>query len=106
MYYSCKNCVKEQNCFKPMRFRFGFCETDFEQKPKVQEQSEGMTWKQLSGTEWEAKGKYGVFKIERACGKFWARYASSDTAFKMPPKDKLSEAKDMCERNANWEDVV
>ena len=88
-----------------MRFRFGFCETSFEPKEKDQPRT-GMQWVQLSSTEWEARGKYGVFNVKRAGGKFWPRYASSDTAFKMPPTDKLSSAKEMCERNANWEDAA
>ncbi len=35
MYYAYKNCVKEQSCFNPMQHRFGFCETEFEEKPKA-----------------------------------------------------------------------
>ena len=106
MYYSCKNCVKSGTCFKPMRFKFGFCETDFEPIPKKPVGSDGMKWTQISSNEWEARGKFGVFNVKRAKGKWWAHYASADTAFKMPPKGKLIEAKEMCEDNANWETAV
>lgn len=103
MYYACKNCAKSGNCFSAMRLKFGFCEKDFTPKnepvPLV-----GMQWKQLSSTSWEAVGRFGKFLIERSGGKFWARYSSSDTAFKMPPRSRLSEAKDFCERNEYWEE--
>lgn len=70
------------------------------------DEKDSMQWKQLSLTIWEAVGKYGKFRIEHSRGKFWSHYASNDTAFKMPPKAELSEAKAMRERNTNWEDVV
>lgn len=65
-----------------------------------------MVWKQLSSTKWEAVGKYGKFLIERGGGKFWSCYASEDTLQKLHPTNKLSEAKDRCERHPNWEDAV
>ena len=104
MYGKCKDCAKMMICWKPVGVRFGFCETDFVPKEKPQPPSvDGMQWKALSSTVWEAEGKFGKFRIERAKGKFWSRYASADTAFKMPPKAKLSEAKEMCENNDYWE---
>lgn len=107
MYGKCKDCAKLLRCHKPTGYRFGFCETDFEPKVKPEPASTtGMSWKQLSSTEWEAKGKFGIFRIERSGGKFWSRYASEDTSFKMPPKTKLSVAKTMCEGNENWEATV
>lgn len=65
-----------------------------------------MQWKQLSSTEWEAVGKYGKFRIERARGKYWSFYASEDTLHRLRPTDKLSEAKDKCERHSCWECAV
>lgn len=108
MYGRCSNCVKNLSCFKPSGMRFGFCETDFEPKEKPQEASDGggMKWKQLSSTVWEAEGKYGKFRIERSRGLFWVLYASDGPIQKFRPKKKLSEAKDFCERNENWEDAV
>ena len=72
----------------------------------VKEPSAGMSWAQLNSTEWYAKGKDGMFLIERRGDKFWAHYYSEDCAFKMPPKSKLSEAKEMCENNEYWEYAV
>ncbi len=108
MYGKCKNCAKQMSCHKPTGYNFGFCETDFEPKERPQEQSAqvGMTWKQLSSTVWEAEGKYGKFRIERSRGLFWAVYASEDFLQKYRPKQKLSEAKDFCERSTYWEDAV
>ena len=65
-----------------------------------------MQWKQLSSTVWEAVGKYGKFRIERSCGKFWAQYASEDTPINFRPKANLSEAKDFCERSPYWEEAA
>ena len=108
MYGKCKDCAKQMSCWKPVGVRFGFCETDFEPKvkPQVPSSGSGMKWKQLSSSVWEAEGKYGKFRIERSRGLFWALYASEDTLQKFRPKQKLSEAKDFCERNENWEDAV
>lgn len=105
MYGKCKNCARLFSCPRPRNLKFGFCETDFEPKEKAGQPKlrKGMQWKQISSTEWEAEGEDGKFRIERSRGKFWARYASNDTAFKMPPKDKLSQAKEMCENNDYWE---
>lgn len=108
MYGKCKDCAKLLICWKEVGMRFGFCETDFVPKGTPQETpaGSGMKWKQLSSTVWEAVGKYGKFRIERSRGLFWALYASEDTLQKFRPKQKLSEAKDFCERNENWEDAV
>lgn len=101
MYGKCKNCARLFSCPRPRNLKFGFCETDFEPKQKAEQPAprKGMQWKQLSSSVWEAEGEDG----KRSRGKFWARCASSDTAFKMPPKDKLSGAKEMCENNDYWE---
>ena len=108
MYGKCKDCAKLFSCHKSVGYKFGFCETDFEPKEKPQATSAGggMKWKQLSSTVWEADGKYGKFRIERSRGLFWPRYSSDDTLQKFRPKQKLSKAKDFCERNENWEDTV
>lgn len=66
----------------------------------------GMQWKQLSSSVWEAEGRDGKFRIEHSKGKFWAVYASESAPIKFRPKDKLSEAKDFCERSTYWEDAV
>lgn len=63
----------------------------------------GMEWVALKSTQWEAKGKDGVFVIERRGGKFWSYYSSADTHIKLRPKDKLEEAKEMCENSEYWE---
>ena len=68
--------------------------------------SAGMSWAQPKSTMWVAEGKGGKFVIERSRGKFWAHYFSEDCAFKMPPKSKLSEAKEMCENNDYWETAL
>lgn len=66
-----------------------------------------MIWKKLSNKEWRAVGERGTFFIERSCGLYWARYIlkSGFTAFRMPPKRRVSEAKAMCEENAHWEET-
>lgn len=106
MYGKCAKCNKLFSCNKPMKLKFGFCETDFEPKEQAAEPLKGMQWKQLSSTEWEAEGRFGKFRIERSRGKFWASYAYEDGRINFRPKSKLSEAKDFCERNENWEDAV
>ena len=108
MYGKCKDCAKVLSCHKPTGYNFGFCETDFEPKEKPQEASagSGMMWKQLSSTVCEAVGKYGKFRIERSCGRYWVYYASEEGTHCYGPRDKLSYAKDFCERNENWEDAV
>lgn len=65
-----------------------------------------MIWKKIANRCWQAQGKRGVFTIEQSGKLFWARYCSVKgfKSFKMPPKQKLSEAKEMCQDNANWED--
>lgn len=109
MYGRCSNCVKNLSCFKPSGMRFGFCETDFEPKEKPQIKQlglKGMQWSQLSSSEWEAKGKDSMFRIKRFKGQFWSRYDSEIyEPFNLPPKSKLSEAKEMCENNEYWEAV-
>ncbi len=105
MYGRCKDCVKNLQCFKPTGMRFGFCETDFEPKEKETPRlkTEGMQWKKLSSSEWEAVGKFGKFVIKRVNGRFLSQYASEYTAFNLRVKDALSEAKEMCENNEYWE---
>ncbi|MDE6442366.1 MAG: hypothetical protein K2L12_06425 [Clostridia bacterium] len=71
-----------------------------------EKESFSMQWKQLSSSVWEAVGKYGKFRIERSRGKFWSFYASEDTVHNLRPTDKLSEAKDKCERHSCWECAV
>lgn len=105
MYGKCKDCAKYASCHKPVGYRFGFCETDFEpkEKPSTDSEAAGMQWKKVSSSTWEAEGKFGKFRIERFRGKFWSRYASEDTAFNLRPKDTLNEAKSQCEDNDYWE---
>lgn len=109
MYGKCKDCKKMFSCWMPCGIKYGFCETSFEPKEsletqKVQSNAVGMSWKQLSSSEWEAVGKDGKFRIERSRGKFWAKYGSAIYAsFNMRPKATLTEAKRMCEDNEYWE---
>lgn len=107
MRIACKNCKKNGNCFNPMRFKFGFCETLFEpieEPPKSV--LKGMAWKQIASNEWVAEGEMGKFRIERGNGKFWARYMSDDFAFNLRPKKTLTEAKQQCENNEYWEEAA
>ena len=111
MYGLCKNCSKLFNCPLSRKWSCGFCETDFEPKPKPQAKSapatptKHMQWVQTSSTKWEAVGEDGAFYIERSRGLFWGRYSSEKNgkSFKMKPKKKLSEAKEQCEDNFYWE---
>ena len=108
MYGKCKDCAKLMSCNNTRSFKFGFCETDFEprEKPQLQSNAKGMTWVQLSSSAWEAVGSDGKFRIERSKGKFWPKYASRDTAFNLPPRSSLSEAKELCQDNLHWEGVA
>ncbi len=67
-----------------------------------------MKWKKLSNREWCAEGARGRFFIEKSCGAFWSRYILNNgiTVFRMPPKQRVSEAKTMCEDNAYWEETT
>lgn len=64
-----------------------------------------MKWKKIKETKQEAEGKNGCFEVQRSCGLWWGRYYSYDgfKAFKCPPRQKLSEAKALCENNVYWE---
>lgn len=64
-----------------------------------------MKWEKMSSSEWKAAGIIGTFFIKKSCGKFWARFVSDVKSFKMPPKDKLSSAKYMCEDSYYWEEA-
>ena len=63
-----------------------------------------MVWKKISETRHEAVGTHGKFIIERSKGLWWSRWWNETSMFRMPPKRKLSEAKEMCEENIHWED--
>ena len=65
----------------------------------------GMKWEHTSNRVWRAIGENGTFLIAQTGTTFWAQYISRGKAFKMPPKNKLSEAKAMCEDNEYWEDA-
>ncbi len=112
MYGLCKNCNLLFSCQQPRKWSCGFCETDFEPKPKPQAKTTAptapkkhMQWVQTSSTKWEAVGEEGSFYIERSHGLFWGRYSSeiNGKSFKMKPKKKLREAKEQCEENFYWE---
>lgn len=66
-----------------------------------------MVWKKTENRMWKAEGKNGVFIIEQSGKTFWSRYSSSNgvKAFKLRPKQKLSEAKFQCEENYYWEEA-
>ena len=112
MYGQCKNCSKLFSCQQSRKWSCGFCETNFEPKPKPQAKSTAptaptkhMQWVQKKSTQWEAVGADGAFYIERSRGLFWGRYSSEKNgkSFKMKPTKKLSEAKALCEENFYWE---
>ncbi len=65
-----------------------------------------MKWEKTGNRSWRAVGAKGSFFIEQSGRLFWSRFVSANglKAFKMPPKQKLSEAKAMCEDNQHWED--
>lgn len=62
-----------------------------------------MKWQKTSARVWRAVGKDGSFVITQSGKMFWSQYISEARSFKMPPKGKISEAKEMCEENCNWE---
>ncbi len=64
----------------------------------------GMKWERLGNRDWRAVGKDGTFYISKSGIMFYSQYVSKEKRFSMPPKQKLSEAKSMCEENAYWED--
>lgn len=72
----------------------------------TESQSLSMSWKQVSSSIWEAVGKYGKFRIERSRGKFWSCYISGGKSWYLRPTDKISAAKDKCERHSCWECTV
>ena len=63
-----------------------------------------MEFEKRSSTKHIAHGKHGIFVIEQHRKLWWGRYASDYTAFKLPPRKSLKEAKLMCMKNAYWED--
>lgn len=64
-----------------------------------------MKWERVSATYFRAVGAIGTFTIRRKSRKFWAEYKSYSGGFKLPPKNRLSEAKAMCEENFYWEGI-
>lgn len=65
-----------------------------------------MKWEKLSNKEWRAVGAKGSFFIEKSGRLYWSRYTSTSglKTFRMPPKQKVSDAKAMCEENQYWEE--
>ena len=65
-----------------------------------------MKWEKIGNRNWRAVGAKGSFFIEQSGRLFWSRFVSANglKAFKMPPKQKLSEAKAMCEYDHAPED--
>lgn len=76
----------------------------------VESSRPAMAWVQLSSSSWEAVGRYGKFRIEcRSINyhkKYFVCYASEDLVQNFKPLDKLTQAKDLCERSAYWEDAA
>lgn len=66
--------------------------------------TKGMKWERIGSREWRAVGEEGTFFISKSGIMFYSQYVSREKRFRMPPKQKLSEAKAMCEENAYWED--
>lgn len=62
-----------------------------------------MKWNKTSNRVWRAVGSDGSFVITQSGKRFWSQYISDAKSFKMPPKAKLSEAKEMCEESYYWE---
>lgn len=62
-----------------------------------------MKWQTVSSTCWKAEGAKGTFTIQRKGTRFWPEYNSQSRSFKLPPADRLSRAKEMCEDNIYWE---
>ena len=56
-----------------------------------------MKWEKIGNRSWRTVG---------AKGSYWSRYTSTSglKTFRMPPKQKVSDAKAMCEENQYWED--
>ncbi len=81
--------------------------TETKKQSSVAPMKAPMKWEKASSSEWKAAGKFGAFFIKKSCGKFWPRYVSSSgrNMFRMPPCNKLTEAKNMCEDNDYWEDA-
>lgn len=107
MWGECKHCKKNLSCSKPVGWSLGFCENDFESKegkPAVKKTA-GMRWTKTANRKWVAEGIKGMFVVEQCGNTFWARYLPNDgiKPFNMFPRQKLSEAKALCEANFYWE---
>lgn len=65
-----------------------------------------MKWEKIGNRSCLSRRPRASFFIEQSGRLFWSRFVSTNglKAFKMPPKQKLSEAKTMCEDNQHWED--
>lgn len=107
MWGECKYCKKNLSCRKPVGWSLGFCENDFEPKEEksAAKSSAVMRWVKTGNRRWEAVGKKGKFVIEQCMNTFWGRYLPNDgiKPFNMFPREKLSEAKALCEKNFYWE---
>ena len=77
---------------------------DCAKEEKSMKKKKGMKREHTSNRVWRAIGENGSFLISQTGTTFWAQYISRGKSFKMPPKQKLSEAKSMCEDNEYWED--
>lgn len=53
-----------------------------------------------------ARGSIGTFYIKKSQGLFWASYQGNFKSFKLPPKQKISEAKALCMENYFWEEPI
>ncbi|AWW06090.1 MAG: hypothetical protein [Caudoviricetes sp.] len=107
MYGQCKNCNKLMSCHKPIGYKRGYCETDFEPKAvpeNIKPIPKGMDWENLADGEWQAKGEHGDFLLWKE-GRWWTgRYAANKSSkFFRLPFGSLRKIKSMCENNYNWE---
>lgn len=65
-----------------------------------------MKWEKIGNRSWRTVGAKGSFFIEKSGRLYWSRYTSTSglKTFRMPPKQKVSDAKAMCEENQYWEE--
>lgn len=68
-----------------------------------------MKWKRLENGDWQAQGKNGDFLVWKTKYGWFARYRSVDHKkhfFIRPATTKISEIKELCQKNHYWEDEI
>ena len=66
-----------------------------------------MKWIRLENGDWQAQGKNGDFLVWKTKNGWFARYRSVDHKkhfFIRPATTKISEIKELCQKNHYWED--